>query len=121
MSRIMILGAGASRACPNTAARSSDAAPVRPSGDIQRGAVSAPEAEFLRSFGFHVRGLLDLSGGDIEALFTTMFQLDERFFSSSGTHILEPEFIDRLRSAARLTNSAHRLKNGDARSSSLNA
>jgi len=101
MSRIMILGAGASRACPNT--RPDLRMPLLfDLPEIFNAERLAPEAEFLRSFGVHLRGLLDLSGRDIEALFTTMFQLDERFFSSSGTHILEPEFIDRLRTCGAL-------------------
>jgi len=101
MPRIMILGAGASRACPNT--RPDLRMPLLfDIPEIFNAERLAPEAEFLRAFGIHLRGLLDLSGGDIEALFTTMFQLDERFFSSSGTHILEPEFIDRLRTCGAL-------------------
>jgi len=94
MSRIIILGAGASRACPN----------VRPDlplplladlPDILRADLLNPNSDWPR-FGEHFRTLLRSSKNDVEALFTMLFQLEEYFFKPERCAILEREFIDRI-------------------------
>lgn len=102
MKKIIILGAGASKACPYT----HDHLPLpllRELPEIFSVSRINPEAAGHRSFGEHLFRLLEATNGDIEELLTTMFRLDECFFRPERTAGLDSHVIERILSSNTLS------------------
>ena len=101
MWRMIILGAGASHACPNT----HPDLPLPLLADLPqiiRTDLLNPDSGWPR-IGKAFHRLLKSSENDIEALFTTLFQLEEYFFKPAKTAGLECEFIDRILASGALS------------------
>jgi hypothetical protein len=94
MSRMIILGAGASRACPNTRRDM----PLPLLADLPQ--ILSPDRLNPKgdwpSFGKHFHVLLRSSKNDVEALLTMLYELDEYFFKPARHAILERGVIDRI-------------------------
>lgn len=95
MSKLLILGAGASKACPYT--RPHLPLPLlRELPSIFSGDRVNPEAQFHLSFANGVQRLLSATRGDIEGLLTTLYRLNEYFFRPEQEGPLDPRHIRRI-------------------------
>src|ERR1035438_5471711 len=92
MSKMVILGAGASRACPNT----DPSLPMPLLRDLPDVLTRAnPQSDWHR-IGESLNRLLELTDGDIEVLLTFLYRLNESFFAPRRQHLLDVEFLDQI-------------------------
>src|SRR5207248_1182788 len=98
MRKMVILGAGASRACPNT---DSDL-PMPLLRDLPAVLDTANPNHGFHALGKYLNSLLAITNGDIEVLLTLLYQLNELFFVPRGQYILEPDFITQILASSAL-------------------
>jgi len=98
MPKVIILGAGASKACPNTD-------PNRPMPLLRD--LPGILNHFDPPSGFHLLGeylnrLLAVTSGNIEELLTFMYRLNESFFMPRGQYLLDAKWIDQILASSAL-------------------
>jgi len=95
---MVILGAGASRACPNN--HPNLPMPLlRDLPDVLRR--FNPESSW-HWFGQNLDRLLALTGGDIEVFLTLLYRLNECFFVPRGQYALDLKFLDQILASSAL-------------------
>jgi hypothetical protein len=89
MRKMVILGAGASKACPNT----DPGFPMPLLNDLPTVLRRANPASGYHTLGQYLDRLLSLVGGDIEILLTQLLRLDRSFFIPRQQYSLDAVFI----------------------------
>nr|WP_321475261.1 hypothetical protein [uncultured Paludibaculum sp.] len=92
MAKMVILGAGASRACPNT----DPGLPMPLLCDLPAVLTRANPKTSYHLLAQYLNSLLEKTGGDIELLLTLLYRLNESFFLPRRQYTLEAEFISQI-------------------------
>jgi len=98
MSKIVILGAGASKACPTN----HPDLPMPLLRDLPSVFERFNPNTGQHEFGQKLHELLEITGSDIEVLLTLFYRLNEYFFVHSGPRYLDRPFIERVRASGSL-------------------
>lgn len=92
MPKMVILGAGASKACPNTDPQ----LPMPLLRDLLSVFTHFNPQSTWHWFGPKLDRLLALTDGDVEVLLTLLYRLNECFFLPRGQYLLDPKFLDQI-------------------------
>jgi len=95
---MVILGAGASRACPNT----DPDLPMPLLRDLPKVLTRFSPQSGYRLLAHYLDRLLAVTDGDIEVLLTFLYRLNESFFVPRGQYLLEAEFISQILASSAL-------------------
>ena len=98
MPRMVILGAGASQACPNNDPN----LPMPLLRDLPAVVSHAEPESDWHHFGKTLNGLLQATDGDIEVLLTILYRFNEAFFVPRKQYTLDPGFIDQILASSAL-------------------
>jgi len=98
MPKMVILGAGASKACKTNRPD----LPMPLLRDLPSVFERFDPKTGQRDFGQKLRELLEITRGDIEVLLTFFYRLNDYFFAHSPVGVLERPFIERIRASGAL-------------------
>jgi hypothetical protein len=106
MRKMVILGAGASKACPNTDPN----LPMPLLNDLPAVLRRASPASGYHMLGQYLDRLLSAADGDIEILLTQLLRLDRSFFVPRKQYLLDAEFIREILASGALPEVFHDIR-----------